>query len=108
MGPRDAPAQPAVETRKTYATSVRQLDAHERAHGRTTLIDEITAFHIRSYLVGVLEQAGVIGRADYRLAHANSAPFEMPFFVWPDPSPAATMIWVAEQPAVSARASSRS
>ena len=38
----------SVETRRTYATSVRQLDAHQRAHERPTLTDEITALHIRS------------------------------------------------------------
>ena len=74
MGPRHAPTQPAVETRKTYATSVRAARRHERAHGRTTLIDEITAFHIRSSLVGVLEQAGVIGRATSGWPDANARP----------------------------------
>jgi len=44
------------ETRKTYATSVRQLDAHQRAHDRPTSTDQVTAFHIRSYLVDVLDR----------------------------------------------------
>ncbi len=44
------------ETRKTYATSVRQLHAHQLAHDRPTATDEITPFHIRSYLVAVLDR----------------------------------------------------
>ena len=46
----------SVETRKTYATSVRQLHTHQLAHDRPSSVDEITPFHVRSYLVDVLER----------------------------------------------------
>lgn len=46
----------STETRKTYATAVRQLHAHQQAHGRPTATDEVTAFHVRSYLVDVLDR----------------------------------------------------
>jgi site-specific recombinase XerD len=46
----------SLETRKTYATSVRQLHARQVAHNRTVLTDEVTPFDIRSYLVDVLDR----------------------------------------------------